>query len=237
MHPDLVKLLDLQAKDLALIEVDARLDAVLAEVEELDAQLARIAKESEAAWVAAREGERRRDEMEAKIETYRKLQEQRKKRIEFVRGSKEAASLMADLDLARSVLAQEESEWVRFADSVHQLKVAAEQAEARIGETRAAQAPERQRLEEKREQIEAERELALGARETSATSIEKSLRTRYDRLRSSKPLSVVVPLVGPACSACYTTVPLNRRSLLRSSAGFDWCEACGVILYIPDPTD
>lgn len=237
MHPDLVKLLDLQAKDLALLEVDARLDAVLAEVEELDARLAQVAKDAEAARRGAQEGERRRDEMEARIETYRKLQEQRRKRIEFVRGSKEAASLMADLDLARSVLAQEESEWVRFADSVTQLQAAAELAQAGIEGARAAQGEERARLEAERARIEAERETALEERETSASTLEKTLRTRYDRLRSSKSTSVVVPLVGPACSACYTTIPLNRRSLLRSSAGFDWCEACGVILYIADSTD
>jgi len=35
MHPDMVKLLDLQEKDLALVEVDTRLAGILGEVEQL----------------------------------------------------------------------------------------------------------------------------------------------------------------------------------------------------------
>jgi predicted nucleic acid-binding Zn-ribbon protein len=42
---------------------------------------------------------------------------------------------------------------------------------------------------------------------------------------------VVVPLRGDACGACFTAVPRNRRSQIRSGALLDGCEACGVILY------
>ena len=41
MHPDLERLLDLQKRDLALAEVDARLKALLDEVASLDGELAR----------------------------------------------------------------------------------------------------------------------------------------------------------------------------------------------------
>jgi predicted nucleic acid-binding Zn-ribbon protein len=54
---------------------------------------------------------------------------------------------------------------------------------------------------------------------------------RYERLRSARSSTVVVPLHGTACGACFTTVPLNRRSQIRSGTLIDWCEACGVILY------
>ena len=41
MHPDLSKLLDLQAKDSAIAEVDARIAGVDADLAELDQELAR----------------------------------------------------------------------------------------------------------------------------------------------------------------------------------------------------
>src|SRR2546421_11662753 len=49
----------------------------------------------------------RRDDLEGKIASYRTMQEQRRQRLEWGRGAKEASPLMAELDLARLVLAKE----------------------------------------------------------------------------------------------------------------------------------
>ena len=82
--------------------------------------------------------------------------------------------------------------------------------------------------------LQAEREAAIREREASAEQIDKPLRTRYDRLRRSRARDVVVPLVGGTCGACHTSVPLNRRSQIRSGAILDGCEGCGAILYPPE---
>src|SRR2546429_1564344 len=73
----------------------------------------------------------RRDELEGKIASYRTMQEQRRQRLEWVRGAKEASTLMAELDLARSVLAKEEAEFMRSGDAVTE----AERRAAGAGET------------------------------------------------------------------------------------------------------
>jgi predicted nucleic acid-binding Zn-ribbon protein len=75
----------------------------------------------------------------------------------------------------------------------------------------------------------------LRLREASAGLIDKPLRVRYDRLRKTRPGDVVVPLLGGACGGCYTAVPLNRRSQIRAGLVLDACEACGAILYPPEP--
>ncbi|HKV72883.1 MAG TPA: hypothetical protein VJN95_00070, partial [Gemmatimonadales bacterium] len=137
----------------------------------------------------------------------------------------------AELDLARTVLAKEESDWVRVADQVTAQQAAAAAAQARVAEARAAQQPQRDEVNGRRETIEAERAVALAEREKVASGIERRLRTRYDKLRAQRNRNVVVPMKGAACGACFTAIPLHRRSQLRDSAGYDWCEACGVILY------
>jgi predicted nucleic acid-binding Zn-ribbon protein len=58
---------------------------------------------------------------------------------------------------------------------------------------------------------------------------------RYDRLRRARAQSVVVPLSGDACGACFTAVPRNRRSQIRAGMLLEGCEACGVILYSAEP--
>jgi predicted nucleic acid-binding Zn-ribbon protein len=234
MHADLVKLLDLQSKDAAIEDVDRRLRELDREVASLDQAIQRARDGLEAARRAAAEGTRRRDELETKVESYRLLQDRRVQRLETVRNPKEASTLMAELDLARSVMAKEENEWVRSAEAVTALERKVSDEETKVEAADLEQAPERARLEERRKALEAEREAAVHERESSAEQIDKPLRTRYDRLRRSRARDVVVPLVGGTCGACHTSVPLNRRSQIRSGAILDGCEGCGAILYPPE---
>ena len=231
MHPDLSKLLDLQAKDAAIAEVDERIAALDADVTALDRELERARGALDTAQRVASEGERRRDELETKIESYRQLQERRRQRLEFVRNPKEASTFMAEMDLARSVLAKEEGDWVRSADAVDALRARVGEEEAKLGSVEAEQRPRRAELAEQRAQLVAGRDDLLRQREGAAAQLERTLRIRYDRLRRARASAVVVPLSGDACGACFTAVPRNRRSQIRSGALLDGCEACGVILY------
>lgn len=234
MHADLVKLLDLQSKDGLVAAAVARLRELDGEAAALDQAIQRARDALDAARRAAAEGARRRDEIEARVDSYRTLQDRRVQRLETVRNPKEAATLMAELDLARSVIAKEESEWLRSAEAVTALERKVGEEESKVAAADLEQAPERARLAERRQLLEAERDAAALAREASAEQIDKPLRTRYDRLRRSRAREVVVPLIGGTCGACHTAVPLNRRSQIRSGAILDGCEGCGAILYPPD---
>ncbi|HEX6408568.1 MAG TPA: hypothetical protein VFZ90_15390 [Gemmatimonadales bacterium] len=236
MHADLLKLLELQAKDAVLSGAEQRLADLNRDAAALDEALQRARMSLEAAQKALAEGRRRRDEMEAKIESYRLLQDRRKQRLEQVKNSKEATAVMAELDLARSVMAKEESDWVRTADGVVQLEIRAQAEETNLQTLESSQAEERALLEQRRASLEAERAAALREREASAATIDRPLRTRYDRLRRSRAGDVVVPLVGGACGGCHTAVPLNRRSQIKAGSVIDGCEACGAILYPPEPS-
>jgi predicted nucleic acid-binding Zn-ribbon protein len=234
MHADLVKLLDLQAKDAAVAEVRRRLDGLQRETGALDQALNRAREVLETARRAAAEAARRRDELEAKIESYRVLHDRRQQRLEHVRNPKEASTLMAELDLARSVVAKEENDWVRSADAVTQAEFKAAEEERNVAAAAEGQVPERTRLAERRTELEAELVEAEREREGSASQIDRPLRIRYDRLRKARSGDVVVPLLGGSCGSCHTSIPLNRRSQIRAGSVLDNCEVCGVILYPPE---
>jgi predicted nucleic acid-binding Zn-ribbon protein len=234
MHADLVQLLDLQAKDGVVQEIERLLAAVAAEVGVLDRALAGAREAVESARRAAADGARRRDELETKIESYRVLQDRRRLRLEHVRNPKEASTLMAELDLARSVMVKEEGDWVRSADAVTELERKVTEAEAQAAEFEAGQAPARGALDERRTALEARLAAAAADRESAAARMDRGLRTRYERLRRSRNADVVVPLLNGGCGACHTAVPLNRRSQIKAGSVVDSCEACGAILYPPE---
>lgn len=231
MTDDLVQLLDLQTKDLALLELDVR----ALEIDEEEAALERevagaVGKAGQAAREATDAGARR-DELEQRIESYKKLNDRRRQRLETVRNPKEAATLMAELDLAQSVVKREEGEWVKAADAVALAEERAKLAAQVVAEMRGAQSEAREGVAGKRSALAAERAAALAARETAAKAVEKPLRVRYERLFNSRRRPVVVALVGVSCSACRTAVPTSRRAATSGGLLADPCESCGVILY------
>ena len=116
MHPDLVKLLDLQAKDLALTDAESQLAEVQAAEAALDERLRRTQRDAAQARQAADEAAARREALAKRIETYRTQQTKRQLRLDGVRNAREATAVMAELDLAKQVLTREEGEWVRSAD-------------------------------------------------------------------------------------------------------------------------
>src|SRR2546430_5972187 len=111
---------------------DEALEALEPATRALDESQAAAERALGAAQAAIQAALDRRDELEGKIASYRTMQEQRRQRLEWVRGAKEASTLMAELDLTRSVLAKEEAEFMRSGDAVSE----AERRAAAAGQAR-----------------------------------------------------------------------------------------------------
>jgi uncharacterized protein len=231
VHPDLEALLALQDKDVALASCDARTKALEPELRALDEQIVaaeRVVTQARAGIQAALD---RRDGLEGKIASYRTMQEQRRQRLEWVRGAKEASTLMAELDLARTVLAKEEAEFMRSGDAVGEAERKTAEAENALQNVRDAQAAQRETLAGRRQEIAAERETIVVAREQAARGVNPGLLAKYDRIRRGKAPLAVYPLHGSSCGNCFTAVPTQRKALIQRGATIEGCEACGVLLY------
>ena len=231
MHPELEALLALQEKDQAVTEAEDALAALEPEERTLDEGLRAAERALEAARAQIQAALDRRGELEGKIASYRTMQEQRRQRLEWVRGAKEASTLMAELDLARSVLAKEEAEFMRSGDAVTESERKAAEAEKALQELREAQAPLREGVAGRREAIIAQRERAVTGREQAAEAVSPPLLGRYERIRRGKAPLALYPLHGDACGHCFTAVPTQRRALIARGAAIEGCEACGVLLY------
>ena len=231
MHLDLEALLALQDKDVALASCDARLKALEPELKALDEQIVaaeRVVAQARAGIQAALD---RRDGLEGKIASYRTMQEQRRQKLEWVRGAKEASTLMAELDLARTVLAKDEAEFMRSGDAVGEAERKTAEAENALQKVRDAQAAQRELLAGKRQEIAAERETVAIGRALATKGVNPVLLNKYDRIRRGKAPLAVYPLHGSSCGNCFTAVPTQRKALIQRGATIEGCEACGVLLY------
>jgi predicted nucleic acid-binding Zn-ribbon protein len=231
VHADLQALLRLQDKDKVVLDIKAEMAALEPQIEELDHELETAAADLDAARTREDEADKRRADLEAKIETYRIMQERKRQKLEWVRGAKEASTLMAELDLARSVLAREEAEWVKSADRVSDAKESVEERDTVLQELKTQQAPKREELSARMAELDERLAAARSDRDEVAKGVAQDLQDRYERvLRGRAPLALY-PVQSGACGHCFTAVPLHRRQKLLGGESIEACEACGVLLY------
>jgi predicted nucleic acid-binding Zn-ribbon protein len=159
------------------------------------------------------------------------MQERRRQRLEWVRGAKEASTLMAELDLARSVLAKEEAEWMRSADKVQEAERRLAEVEKALEEAGAAQAPRREAIGAAQAECRDRLAEAQKKREAAASNVKPNRLQQYERIRRGRAALALYPLHGEACGHCYTAVPLHRRQEILHGQSVTACEACGVIVY------
>jgi predicted nucleic acid-binding Zn-ribbon protein len=231
LDPDLVTLVALQEKDQAVAAIELELKAIEPQVAALDDELARLDAELASARKGVDDAGVRRTELEGKIEGYRLMQERRRQRLEWVRGAKEAATLMAELDLARSVLAKEEAEWIRSADRVQEAERRVAEIEKRMEDLRVAQAPRREQITAIQAECQERLTHARSEREEASRLVKRPLLSRYEKIRRGNTPLALYPLHGDACGQCYTSVPIHRRKEVQGGQGITNCEACGVLIY------
>jgi hypothetical protein len=234
VQSDLKRLLTLQEADRLVMSIEAEIRALEPEVAELDAGVKQLEDELTRVQANLEEANTRRAELEGHIETYRVMQERRRQKLEWVRGAKEASALMAEIDLARSVLAKEEADWIRSADEVQVIEAAVAEVGERVAAEEEAQAPRRKEIAQAQAECGGRLEEAGARREEAAQEINRTKRqllAMYDKIRSGRAPLAMYELHADACGHCFTSVPMHLREQIRRGETLATCEACGVLMF------
>ncbi len=231
MHPDLEALLALQERDKDVGAVKKAMEALLPEEAALDTELNAHVKALEDAQRAAAGAEARKSELEARIAGYKRMQEQRRQQLDYVREAKEASALMAELDLARSVLVKEETEHLRSGDAIVEAQKRVKDATKAHEAIVAQQTERRAAITAKRAELETRLGGAQAARAEATRTVKPALLARYERIRRGRAPAALFPLSNGSCGHCHTAVPLQRRVLIQQGQSIEGCEVCGVLLY------
>jgi len=215
--------------------------AVQKELDDLEPEEAALDVELEGrilALAAAEQGvtaaEAKRVELESRIAGYKQMQERRRQQLEYVRGAKEAATLMAEIDMARGVLVKEEAELLRSADWVVEAEKKLKDEVKAHAALVAHQAEARAALAARRGEIEGRMARAVEARAAAAKVVRAPMLARYERIRRGRTPVVLFPLRQDACAHCNTAVPLQRRQFILQGQSIEACEGCGVLLYVEE---
>ncbi len=233
MNPELAALLVVQQDDDAIREIRARHDALAPRLAAMDQARKRamvdVAKHDAA---VTREADRHRA-LELQLAEHRDKLARNVAVLDQAHKVKEATAAMSQVETARRVLAEDESELLTVARRLGDARSGLEAARAVLVETEREQALDRQAVETERAAIVGDLEEALQRRAASAAAVSASLLSKYDRVQMRRQAQALFPVgSGFACGSCDTAIPLQRRPAMASGKNIEVCEGCGVLLYL-----
>jgi predicted nucleic acid-binding Zn-ribbon protein len=231
VSPDLEAVLALQAEDTIVAELNTKLKALDAKLKALDSERMQVEDSLARARATAEQEEKRRRELAIKVEDHKAMQERNLATLDAVRKPKEATAAMAQVDMLKKVLQQEETDLHALSLRVHDVHHAIDAQQKVLDELDARQEEQRAAHAAERAEIEAELAKARSIRNERAAHVPKGILLKYERILSRNTSNVLYPLRGQACGRCDTAIPMQRRNAIAAGRAIDVCEACGVLLY------
>ncbi len=231
MQPELVALLAVQEDDGAIRLIERDLAALAPRIASLDKARQRAHDEVERSRVAIeRETERYRT-LSQRITDHREKHEKNLATLDQARKLREATAAMAQVEMARRVLAEEESELAGMARRLGEMTSAQEAHRAAAEALDAEQATARAEIASEQERLHTALKAAVTVRNQKASGVNPGLLSRYERIAIRRKSNALFAIRGLTCGACDTAIPLQRRNALMVAGLIDVCEACGVLLF------
>ena len=230
MQNDVEVLLALQADDTEIFELERRLRALEPRMSELNRKREGAVVALNRATAAVETEEKRQRELQGKVATHKQMQERNLAQFDAVKRLKEATAAMAQVESARRIIAEDESELQTISRRLVELRAAVEGHEFSVATIEAEQATAREEIDLEHTEIDELLATAREARNAKTVGVPRPLLGKYDRIRTRRPKALYA-LRGDSCGNCDTAIPMQRRNLMAVNGALDVCEACGVLLY------
>jgi predicted nucleic acid-binding Zn-ribbon protein len=225
-------LLIVQQHDEVIRGIEARRDAFSPRVAALDATRQRAVTEVGRQELALTKEQERHRALEARIAEHRERHEKNLEVLNHAHKLKEATAAMAQVEAARRVLADEESELLTVNRRLGDLRAAITAAREELESLDASQSEVRASIAAERSTINAELAAAQALRVAASAGVERGLLSKYDRLASRRRAPALFALHRDfSCGACDTAISMQRRPAMSTGAVIDVCEGCGVLVY------
>ena len=236
MNRELAALLVVQEDDEVIRGIEARREAFAPRLASLDTARQRAVTEIGRTEAALAKEQERLRALEARIAEHRQRHEKNLEVLNHAHKLKEATAAMAQVETARRVLADDESELLTVTRRVGDLRTALTAARDALVALDESQREVRVGIEAERAGIDGELAAARAKRASSAEHVERSLLSKYDRVQSRRRSAAVYALHPDySCGNCDTAISMQRRPAMSTGMSIEVCEGCGVLLYLPMP--
>lgn len=153
MQTDVEVLLALQADDTEINELESRLRALEPRMSALDRKRETALSALARARGAVESEERRQRDLNTKVAAHKQMQERNLAQLDAVKRLKEATAAMAQVESARRIIAEDESELQAISRRLTELRSSVENHELAVSDIEAEQATARGEIDAEREEI------------------------------------------------------------------------------------
>lgn len=234
MNQEIEALLQVQADDDHIREIQARRDALTPRLVTLDRLRKRAADEVQKNALALEKELERQRALEQDMAEHRDRHEKHLEVLNHAHKVREATAAMAQVEAARKVLASEESDSLALSRRIADLRTATAAATEALTVLELEQAEQRAEVERDRTRLGHTLSAAQAKRAISADAVSPSMLSKYDRIQARRNTAAVFPLHADfSCGSCDTGIPLQRRPSMAGGQKIEICEGCGVLLYMP----
>ena len=232
MLPEIIKLLQLQDRDLLLKNLQKDLKEVPSLQQRAKLQLSGDQASVDAALLASREIEVRIKNVELDIQT-RQTSIKRLNDQQFeTRKNDEFQALGHEIQRYQNEVRKHEDAELELMEELDAAKKVLQAAQAKLAETQKNVDDDLAQLVLRGAILEKHVAETKDERATLAAPIEPETLDLYDRLLKSKGGTAIVPLSNGICGGCHMKVVHSTIQNLKQAEAITQCEMCGRIVYL-----
>ncbi|MFZ0736406.1 MAG: C4-type zinc ribbon domain-containing protein [Candidatus Acidiferrales bacterium] len=237
MLPILKHLIDLQAVDVHLLDVRARLAIFPKRLAEVDARVAAARAELDHAKAAHLNAFKERKKYELDVEQWKEKSKKYKDQSYQVKTNDAFKALQHEAQMADDEIAKAEDRLLEEMVSGEQYERQIKASEKALKEIEEAAKTDRARLEAERATAEKERAQFEAERATAVAAIPEDLLDHYNRIARKHGGTALAEVQSEMCGACGVRIRPHVFQEMRRDGNEELhhCETCTRILYYIEP--
>lgn len=237
MHPDIKHLIELQAVDIRLNQLNQLLAAFPKRLAEIEARVAAARAELAGTKQAHTNSLKERKTYEMDVDQWKERARKYRDQSSAVKTNEAYKALQHEIANADAEMAQAEDRLLERMVAGEEYERKIKLAERALQETEAAARGERQKIESEQLAAQKELEVASTERQRAVTPVDEDLLFNYQRIANRHHGIGLAETRNEMCSQCGMRVRPHVFQELRRESSHEifQCETCTRILYVSEP--
>ena len=222
---------ELQKVDLKIRELEAEAEKHPARLKQIETERGQAKTALDATRGKLADNERARRQNEQLLGLEREKVKKWESRLNELKTPREYAALARELDIAKKTNLTAEEELKRLIGEYDELRKQVGTGETALSDKEAVAAREGEEIEAAVDGVQAQMKELQAERARLIEQCDKSLVSKYERIRKQRGGVAVVPVVGGTCKGCQRNLPPQMANNLLTSSEILSCPNCHRFIY------
>ncbi len=230
MREQLLNLLELQACDLKVRELEAAAKQLPAKLDPLRRDLAKLQGMIDAERAKLSETETWRKAQQELLDREREALKNAQNKLQASKNTKEFSAANREVENKRKSITDRETELKKIAEASNTQTTQLTERDAVVQKLRDELTASEAAMADEVNHLETQLSEGKKLRDTARGNVEKSWLKTYDTL-SAKRGYAVAPVVKGTCQGCHMALPPQLNNILARMQSIEMCPRCGRIVY------